>query len=122
MSTRGERIRQALAARGVRKQQALAAELNVHESAITRWKENKEISLNSAVALSAALDVSLDWLLLDRGTMDAHRHPGGTPQRGQATDDDPLLRIARRIGPRSISLLLSTIESIADDVASERGV
>jgi plasmid maintenance system antidote protein VapI len=64
MSTRGERIRLALAARGVRKQQALAAELDVHESAITRWKENAALSLDNAVKLGAVLDISLDWLLL----------------------------------------------------------
>ena len=53
MSTRGDRIRQALEARGVRKQQALAAELDVHESAITRWKDDKPISLDNAVALGS---------------------------------------------------------------------
>lgn len=120
MSTRGERIRQALAARGVRKQQALAAELKVHESSITRWKENKTISLDNAVALSAALDVSLDWLLLDRGTIDSHVSPSVPPHGRPPTDDDSIRRIATRIGPRSIALLLSMIESIADDVAPER--
>jgi plasmid maintenance system antidote protein VapI len=109
MSTRGERIREALGARGVRKQQALAAELKVHESAITRWKENKPISLESAVALGAALDISLDWLLLGRGTMDAHR---------SSASEDATRRIASLLGPRSLSLLLATIESIADDIAS----
>lgn len=59
MSTRGERIRQALEIRGVKKQQALAAELKVHESAITRWKDNAAMSLESAMAFSSALDVSL---------------------------------------------------------------
>ena len=111
MSTRGERIREALAARSVRKQQALAAELNVHESAITRWKEDKPISLNSAVALGAALDISLDWLLLGRGTMDAHRN---------TVSEDASRRVASLLGPRSLSLLVATIESIADDIASGR--
>lgn len=120
MSTRGERIRQALAARGVRKQQALAAELQVHESSITRWIENKAISLDNAVALSAALNVSLDWLLLGRGTIDSHVSPRVPPQGRQPPDDDVLGRIATRIGPRSIALLLSMIESIAADVAPER--
>jgi transcriptional regulator with XRE-family HTH domain len=111
MSTRGERIREALAARGVRKQQALAAELNVHESAITRWKENKPISLDSAVAFCAALDVSLDWLLLGRGTIDSHRsHPAPTGSPG----DETMQRIAQRVGPRSLTLLLSFVDSIAD--------
>ena len=114
MSTRGERIREALAARGVRKQQALAAELNVHESAVTRWKENKQISLDNAVALAAALDVSLDWLLLGRGSMDAHRAVGAGDGRAQ---DNTLEAIGRRLGARSLTLLLSTIDSIAADAA-----
>ena len=115
MSTRGERIREALAKRGVRKQQALAAELEVHESAITRWKENKEMSLANAVALSAALDISLDWLLLGRGTIDSHKAASAPP-----ADDGTLRRIASRLGPRSLSLLLSMVESIAADVGPKR--
>jgi len=110
MATRGDRIREALAVRGVRKQQALAAELNVHESAITRWKENKPISLDSAISLGVALDISLDWLLLGRGSIDGHRNH---------TSDDAVFRIAARLGPRSLSLLLAAIESIADDAASK---
>ncbi len=115
MSTRGERIREALTARGVRKQQALAAELKVHESAVTRWKENKQISLDNAVALAAALDVSLDWLLLGRGTMDSHRAARAT---GRRTQDDALDAIGRRLGPRSLTLLLTAIEAIAADAAT----
>jgi transcriptional regulator with XRE-family HTH domain len=117
MSTRGERIREALTSRGVRKQQALAAELNVHESAITRWKEGKPISLDSAVALGASLDISLDWLLLGRGTIDSHRSDS-ILQR--LSNDDAILRISQRIGPRSFSLLLSAIEAMADDVTRNR--
>jgi plasmid maintenance system antidote protein VapI len=112
MSTRGERIRHALAARGVRKQQALAAELDVHESAITRWKENAAMSLDNAIALGAVLDISLDWLLLGRGTIDSHK-TGVSPD----VVSSDLAQIAGRIGPESISLLLAAIDSIADDVA-----
>jgi transcriptional regulator with XRE-family HTH domain len=73
MSTRGARIKQALEARGVRKQHALASALKVHESAITRWKENGRMSLDSAIALCRELDVSADWLLLGLGSMDQHK-------------------------------------------------
>ena len=73
MLNRGERLRMAMDARGVRKQQALAFQLNVHESAITRWKANQALSLENAIAVCAALDISLDWLLLGRGTMDSHK-------------------------------------------------
>ena len=114
MSTRGEQIREALQARGVRKQQALAAELKVHESAVTRWKENKQISLDNAVALAAALDISLDWLLLGRGSMDEHR---AARAAGRSAQDDTLEAIGRRLGERSLTLLLSTINSITADAA-----
>ena len=76
---RGARIAQALKLRGVRKQQALASELNVHESAITRWKGGEAMSLENAVAFCAALDISADWLLLGRGTIEAHLGPRGGP-------------------------------------------
>ncbi len=108
-----------MAARGVRKQQALAAELNVHESAITRWKEDKEMSLPNAIALGAVLDVSLDWLLLGRGTMDAHKSPP-TPGPRDAADDE-LRRIAQRAGPRSLLLLAAAIELIADEARAAGG-
>lgn len=73
MSNRGERLRLAMDARGVRKQHAFAFQLKVHESAITRWKANQSLSLDNAIAVCAALDISLDWLLLGRGTMDFHK-------------------------------------------------
>jgi transcriptional regulator with XRE-family HTH domain len=73
MSTRGKRLRMAMRARCVRKQQALAFQLGVHESAITRWKEDGSLSLTNAIALCNALDISLDWLLLGRGTIDSHK-------------------------------------------------
>jgi transcriptional regulator with XRE-family HTH domain len=74
MSSRGARIKQALDARAVHKQHALASALGVHESAITRWKEDGAMSLDKAVALCQELDVSADWLLLGIGHMDQHKH------------------------------------------------
>ncbi len=73
MLNHGDRLRLAMTARGVRKQQAFAFQLKVHESAITRWKANQSFSIDNAIAVCAALDISLDWLLLGRGTMDSHK-------------------------------------------------
>jgi len=73
MSSRGARIKLALEARAVRKQHALASALGVHESAITRWKEDGAMSLDNAIALCRELDLSADWLLLGIGHMDQHR-------------------------------------------------
>lgn len=71
---RGERIRNAMAARNIKKTHALAAELNVSVAAVSRWQNGGQISLQSACALAEKLDVSLDWLLLGRGTIDWHKN------------------------------------------------
>ncbi|KMO34063.1 hypothetical protein VQ03_23965 [Methylobacterium tarhaniae] len=71
---RGKRIREAMALNNVRKSQALAAELDVSAAAVSRWQSGGHLSLESACALAQRLDVSLDWLLLGRGTMDWHRY------------------------------------------------
>lgn len=68
-----ERLDQALKARRVHKSYALAVELGVDESAISRWRRGRSISLDNAVRLGQALDVSLDWLLTGRGHIDAHK-------------------------------------------------
>ncbi len=73
MESRGERLRLALAARGVRKQMSLAAQLGVNESTISRWQRNQGLSVDHAARLCDALDISLDWLVLGRGDMDFHR-------------------------------------------------
>ncbi|WP_315702928.1 MULTISPECIES: helix-turn-helix transcriptional regulator [unclassified Bradyrhizobium] len=73
MNSRGARIKQALEARAVRKQHALARALGVHESAITRWKEDGTMTLDNAIALCRELDISADWLLLGIGHMDQHK-------------------------------------------------
>src|SRR4051812_31094420 len=69
----GLRLRQALRSRRIRKLHALAVEIGVDQSAISRWSKGLAISLPNAMALCKALDVSLDWLLMGRGAMYAHR-------------------------------------------------
>jgi transcriptional regulator with XRE-family HTH domain len=66
---RGQRLALAMQARGIGKQDALAYELGVHPSAISRWKEGGTISLGSAIDLCLRLQISLDWLVLGRGAM-----------------------------------------------------
>ncbi|KAA1184681.1 helix-turn-helix transcriptional regulator [Rhizobium tropici] len=70
---RGKRVREAISRRQIRKVHALAAELNVSVAAVSRWQNGGHTSLESACALAQLLDVSLDWLLLGRGTMEWHR-------------------------------------------------
>jgi transcriptional regulator with XRE-family HTH domain len=69
----GDRLQYALNRRGVRKLYALAVELGVDESALSRWRQGRSITLANAVTLCQTLDISLDWLLLGRGDMDAHQ-------------------------------------------------
>ncbi|KQQ61537.1 MULTISPECIES: helix-turn-helix transcriptional regulator [Rhizobium/Agrobacterium group] len=69
---RGKRIREAIASHKVRKIHALAAELNVSVAAVSRWQNGGHTSLENVCSLAELLDVSLDWLLLGRGTMNWH--------------------------------------------------
>jgi transcriptional regulator with XRE-family HTH domain len=69
---RGKRIREAMSRSNIRKIHAVAAELKVSVAAVSRWQNGGHTSLESACALASLLDVSLDWLLLGRGTIDRH--------------------------------------------------
>lgn len=87
MTGRGTRLREAMADQGFGKQHAFAALLNVNESTVTRWLSDGPMSLDSAVEICRALDLSLDWLLLGRGDMRAHR--------AEATDLETYMRSSR---------------------------
>ena len=104
MSGMGERLTFALEQRRVRKLYALAVEIGVDESALSRWKKDGAISLPSAARLSHALDVSLDWLILGRGHIDAHRSGSTHPFESLTTEEvkhlqfilEELTRLAKR--------------------------
>ncbi|MCQ8783884.1 helix-turn-helix domain-containing protein [Mangrovibrevibacter kandeliae] len=66
-STRGDRVAEAMARRGWRKDVALAQALGVNVSTVYRWRIGGEFSLDHAIAFCQLLDISLDWLLLGRG-------------------------------------------------------
>jgi transcriptional regulator with XRE-family HTH domain len=78
-STRGERLSAAMAARRVPKLSAMAAELGVSESAISRWRHNGSMTVDNVEAVCRILDISADWLLLARGSMDLHKYIGADP-------------------------------------------
>lgn len=67
------RFAHALALREVGKLYALAVAIGVNESAISRWKKGRTISLENAAQVCRALDISLDWLVMGRGGIDSHR-------------------------------------------------
>ena len=69
-AARGSRLCQAMKVRGLEKLCALAVAMQVSESAISRWRHGGPITLDNAVLLCSALDISLDWLMLGRGRLD----------------------------------------------------
>jgi transcriptional regulator with XRE-family HTH domain len=107
MASRGERLSQAIKGRGITKMLPLAADLRVHESAISRWRKDGSMTLDNAVRLSEVLDVSLDWLILGRGDMDLHK--------GQASrvEETTLVDLSHRFQPKALVHLLAFLESVA---------
>jgi hypothetical protein len=121
MLNRGERLRLAMDARGVRKQQAFAFQLKVHESAITRWKANRSLSLDNAIAVCAALDISLDWLLLGRGTMEFHKVCASKPAQNEESHlVTPFKHLSQLLTQQTSACLQSFILSLLADLAGEQ--
>lgn len=112
MATRGQRLVEAMNKRGMRKQHALAYAVGVNESTVTRWKHDGPMSLENAIALCAALDISLDWFLLGSGAMDRP-----SARLRERAEDERLWASFRRIGAtmsaQSKSLLIAFIDSVA---------
>lgn len=77
-----DRFAHALRLRQVGKLYALAVEIGVDESAISRWKKGRSISLENAAQVCRALDISLDWLVMGRGSIDAHRRQASSEGAG----------------------------------------
>ncbi|WP_073833071.1 helix-turn-helix domain-containing protein [Pseudovibrio exalbescens] len=69
----GTRLHAIASERGWTKQLSLASALNVDVSTVSRWLKGGQISLDHLIQLSTLLDVSLDWLVLGRGTPTNHR-------------------------------------------------
>jgi transcriptional regulator with XRE-family HTH domain len=69
----GARLRAALNARHKSKLYAAASDLGVSQSAVSRWQNGGRISLQNLILICEYLDVSADWLLLNRGSVYAHR-------------------------------------------------
>lgn len=91
MTSRGQRLVEAMQLRGYAKQHALAYALGVNESTITRWKNDGPMSLDNAVTLCRLLDVSVDWFLSGKGTHDGHNRSGAA-----AHAETPLAQTIRR--------------------------
>lgn len=107
-------MQSAMAARGIRKQIVLAAELGVNESAVSRWQQGLGLSLEHAARLCMTLDISLDWLVLGRGDMDQHRTAASTATR------QSLLSVSDTVPASVVSALNALIESIQIELSSAR--
>lgn len=118
MSNRGTRLIEAMKIRGMQKQHALAYTLGVNESTVTRWKNNGAMSLDSAVALCEALDISLDWFLTGSGFMDKHATVYTDTEASAIHNEiaaellDGLKKISMTMPKHSQYILISLINSI----------
>jgi transcriptional regulator with XRE-family HTH domain len=104
---RGERLAFALRLRRVPKMTALAADLDVDESAISRWRKGGAMSLGSAGRLCEVLDISLDWLVLGRGEAEGHKRFAVNPQERE------LILLVRGLPPVSIQGLAQLLAPLA---------
>lgn len=108
------RLDVALRARHVGKMYALAVALGIDESALSRWRRGKSMSIDNLLRLTRHLNVSVDWLLTGAGSMDGpERDPASSWQcemiadlatldpetRGCLGDLTRNLADARRIAP-----------------------
>lgn len=108
MESRGERLSRAIKGRGISKMMALALDLDVHESAISRWRKDGPMSLEHAARISEVLDISLDWLVLGRGDMDAHT------MDTLASEEFALLQVVRRLSRTALLHLLALLEDLLE--------
>ena len=109
MASRGERLSQALKGRGITKMLPLAADLQVHESAISRWRKDGSMTLDNAAKLSEALNISLDWLVLGRGHMDGHT------LESLRAEEAELLQSLRRLKRGALPLLNGFLDEILSE-------
>lgn len=99
VSSRGDRLSNALRARKVPKHYALAVDIGVDQSAISRWKKDGSISTDHVARLCEVLDMSADWLLLGRGNMDSHKHFSASVAERE------LITLLRSLPPGSVDYL-----------------
>lgn len=85
-----------LKARRIGKMYALAVALGIDESALSRWRRGKPISVGNIVGLCRHLRVSIDWLLTGTGSMDAAAPDAADRWRSEIVADlaslDPVIR------------------------------
>ena len=106
------RLRHALRQRGVRKLYSLAVELDVDQSAISRWQRGGTMSLEHAAKLCECLGISLDWLVLGRGQIDAAGSPSESVEMAEVRS--LLAALPRPLFDSTLQLLRVLSEQDAD--------
>ncbi len=102
----GKRIEYALQYSRVKKLSALALELGVDDSAISRWRTNGNISIKNAGNLCSALDISLDWVVLGRGSIHQHKN-------FYANDtEQEIIFLLRQLEPETAVLIINLIRKL----------
>jgi transcriptional regulator with XRE-family HTH domain len=110
-NARARRLQQALDRRGRRKRYALAIEIGVNPSSMTRWLQGEPISIEHAMRLCEVLEISLDWLLLGRGHPDP-TSPDPTSLGRLELSEERLLAVCRRIRPEAVDRLIDLLEAL----------
>ncbi len=64
----GVRLKHIVVSNGISKHMALAAELGVDNSTVSRWLQGGNITIPHLEVLCEKLNVSADWLLFGKGT------------------------------------------------------
>lgn len=104
-TARGKRISEAMRKRGMEFNCQLSHTLGVAESTLSRWRAGRPISLEHAVALCSALDISLDYLLLGRAA--------GAETGSFSAQLSKLSEIYRNLDPRGRDLFQRLLRSLA---------
>lgn len=103
----GNRLQQAISRQNIHKSYALAFEMGVAESTVSRWKQSGPISLQHAVKLCEILDVSMDWMFTGREKF------GAPPHIYASRHHDMLFRKIEAMPARATKALTEFIDAVS---------
>ena len=101
----GYRLQRAIEGKKIQKSYALAVELGVAESTISRWKQSGPISMRKAIELCDTLEISMDWLFVGR-------NPHGIGDAIDPLHSQRLIRQLDTLPPRAAATLVDFLESL----------
>ena len=119
MNSWGQRFETALKRRNVPKLYVLALEVGVDQSAISRWKQGMSITMGNAVKLCEELDISLDWLMMGRGTIDMHKSE--PPDQVWKDVDDFIANLSPEMAEKLTAMLEASYQKVRQRFANRMG-